>query len=328
MMRVFHYLRLVILLLAGMAALPAAAAQLYANSTARYGSGNTTLDEDAVSGFALPADGSTGIQAVNNGSLGAAATGTAALSGNSIGAASAWAGTSILTTPNSGPIWTTVGIAEVTFIDTLAVTSTVLAPGTPVTVNFSLAAAGLVTANHSISQGGTNNQATAEALISGSVTTLGGPGESYFISSGDHRALLGTSGSVLSLANGLLNPATPTLDFSVNSKVGDELQFFLRVRTNAIGGVAPRSVTGPFGPLVNQNGAASAALGLAFGASATSPDVALASELYGGSFPLASLATLSAALGGQPVVAPIPLPPAALLLAGPLLGILARRLRA
>lgn len=327
MRRVLRYATRGTVLLLGIAMLPVQAAQLSANSTARYGSGNTTLAEDAVSGFALPADGSTGLQSINNGSLGAAATGSASLSSNSIGAASAWAGTSILSSPTSGPIWTTVGIAEVTFIDTLSVTSSVLAPGTPVTVNFSLAASSLLAANHSVSQGGTNNQALAEALVSGSVTTLGGPGESFFISSGDHRGLLGTSGSLLSLASGLLDPSTPTLDFSINSKVGDDLQFFLRVRTNAIGGVAPRSVTGPFGPLVNQNGAANAALGLAFGATAASPDVTLASELYGGSFPLAALATLSAAQAGQPVVAPIPLPPAVLLLIAPLLGIVRRRTR-
>jgi len=327
MRRILNCTTRAIALFLGIAMLPAEAAQLYANSTARYGSGNTTLAEDAVSGFSLPADGTTGVQSVTNGSIGAAATGSASLSSNSIGAASAWGGTSILSSPTSGPIWTTVGIAEVTFIDTLSVTSSVLAPGTPVTVNFSLAASSLLAANHSISQGGTNNQALAEAQVSGSVTTLGGPGESFFISSGDHRAHLGTSGSLLSLATGLLDPTTPTLDFSINSKVGDDLQFFLRVRTNAIGGVAPRSVPGPFGPLVNQNGAANAALGLAFGATAASPDVTLASALYGGSFPLASLATLSAAQSGQPVVAPIPLPPAVLLLIGPLLGTIRRRAR-
>lgn len=307
-------------------AAPAGAAQLSANSTARYGSGNTTLAEDAVSGFILPPDGSTGIQSVSNGSIGAAATATTSLSSNSIGAASGWAGTSILTTPTSGPIWTTVGIAQTDFDDTLTVSSSVLAPGTPVTVNFSLFASGLVAANHSISQGGTNNQARAEAIISGSVTTLGGPGESYFISSGANRAFVGTDGSILSDATGLLDPATPSLDFSLNTKVGDQLRFFLRIRTNAIGGVAPRSITGPFGPLVNQNGAANAAIGLAFGATAASQDVTVTSALYGGAFPLASLATLSAALQGQPP-APIPLPAALPLMLPALIG-LARRRRA
>ncbi|MEQ8662403.1 MAG: hypothetical protein RLW62_16430, partial [Gammaproteobacteria bacterium] len=307
-------------------AVPAGAAELSANSTARYGSLTSTLAEDAVSGFALPPDGTTGIQSVSDGNISAAATATTSLSSNSIGAASGWAGTSILTTPTSGPIRTAAGIAQADFDDTLTVTSGVLAPGTPVTVNFSLFAAGLVSANHTIAQGGTGNQAFAQATISGSVTTLGGPGESFFISSGTNRAFIGTDGSILSGASGLLDPVTPSLDFSLNTKVGDQLRFRLRARTDAIGGVAPRSITGPFGPFVNQNGAANAALGLAFGATAAHQDVTLASALYGGSFPLASLATLSAALQGQPP-APIPLPAALPLMLPALVG-LARRRRA
>ena len=307
------------------AAASASAADITSSASARWGSGNSTTDEQSVSGIPIPANGTSGIQAVSNGDLSAAGVGTSSLATNSIGGAAAWAGTSILFTPNSGPNWTTFSTGRVDFDDSIIVDSSVLAPGTPVQIDFALATASSLSATHSVSQGGTKNQARAELRVNGSVTTVGGPGDSVFISSGDNRADLATSGSILSITSGLLDPNTPTLNFTFNTEVGAELRFFMRITANAIGGVAPQS-SAPFAPLENQNGFASAQLGLAFGGTANSPDVVLQSALFGGAFPLASQATVAAALLGQPpapVVVPIPSALALMLTVFP--GLLIRR---
>lgn len=304
---------------------PASAAQITSSATARWGSGNTTLGEQSVSGVLLPADGTTGIQTVSNGDLTAAGVGTSSLATNSIGGAAAWTGTSILFTPNSGPNWTTFSTGRVDFDDTINVQSNVLATGTPVQINFALAAAGSLAAAHTVSQGGTKNQALAELRISGSVTTIGGPGNSFFISAGDHRAHLGTSGSVLSQNSGLLDPNTPILNFTFDTEIGAELRFFVRIIADAIGGVGPQSPT-TFAPLENQSGFASAQLGLAFGGTANNSQVILQSALFGGAFPLANQATVAAALLGQPpspVV--VPLPSALALMVTVVPGLLRRR---
>ena len=320
---IFHAAFILIAMLG--AAAPAGAAEITASATARWGSGNSTLDEQSVSGIPLPANGTTGIQFVSNGDLSATGVGTSSLFTNSIGGAAAWAGTSILSTPNSGPNWTTFSTGRVDFDDTIIVQSNLLAIGTPVQIDFALAAASSLAATHTVAQGGTKNEARAELRINGSVTTVGGPGDSVFISSGDHNAHLGTNGSVLSLQSGLLDPNTPTLNFTFDTEVGAELRFFMRITANAIGGVGPQSPT-PFAPLENQSGLASAQLGLAFGGTANSPDVLLQSALFGGAFPLASQATVAAALLGQPA-APVvvPLPPALLLMVAVIPSLLGRR---
>ena len=321
------YLAFLIFAVVG-ATMPAGAAEITSSATARWGSGNTTSDEQSVSGITLPANGTSGVQAVSNGDLSAAGVGTSSLATNSIGGAAAWAGSSILTTPNSGPNWTTFSTGRVDFDDSIVVHSDLLAIGTPVQINFALAAARSLTAGHTVSQGGTRNEARAELRINGSVTTVGGPGESVFISSGDHNAHLGTNGTLLSVQSGLLDPNTPTLNFTFDTEVGNELRFFMRITANAIGGVAPSSPT-PFAPLENQSGFAAAQLGLAFGGTANSPDVTLQSALFGGAFPLANQATIAAALSGQPpspVV--VPVPPAIAMMVTVLPGLLYRRRRA
>ena len=305
----------------------AGAAEITSSATARWGSGNTTFDEQSVSGITLPANGTSGVQSVSNGDLSAAGVGTSSLANNSIGSAAAWAGSSILTTPNSGPNWTTFSTGRVDFDDSIIVQSNLLAIGTPVQINFALAAASSLAATHTVSQGGTKNEARAELRINGSVTTVGGPGDSVFISSGDHNAQLGTNGTILSLQSGLLDPNTPTLNFTFDTEVGAELRFFMRITANAIGGVAPNAPT-LFAPLENQSGFAAAQLGLAFGGTANSPDVILQSALFGGAFPLASQATVVAALSGQPpppVV--VPVPPALAMMLTILPGLFYRRRR-
>lgn len=283
-------------------------AEISASATARWGSLTSTFEQQSLSGVPLGANATTGVVSVDSGAIKAAGVATSSLATNSVGASSAWVGSSVLTTPNSGPARRTFATGRIDIDDTLVVESSVLAAGSPVQVNFTLAVAGSVSASHTRVQGGFGNEARSLATVEGSVTHLGGPGASVFISDGDHRAFVGTSGTVLAGALGLFDPATPTLTFSVDTEVGATLRFFMRVRADVNGDVSPATPS-PSEPLQNQSGSAGAQVGLAFGATAGTPDVVLASSLFGGAFPLASQATVTQALLGQPaapVVVPVP----------------------
>ena len=303
----------------------AGAAEVLASASARWGSSSSTFEQQSVSGITLGLNDTTGVLAVDSGAIQAAGVATSTLASNSIGAASAWAGTSVLTTPNSGPVRTTFATGRIEFDDTLLVESAILPDGTPVQISFALAVAGSLSASHSLAQGGQRNQARSVLSVQGSVTPVGGSvSTSEFISDSDNVAFLGTDGSILSNAVGLLDPGTPTLNFNIDTEVGATLRFIIRLTADVFGGASPAS-QGPFDPLENQNGAASAQLGLAFGATAGNGQVQLASELYAGAFPLASQATVANALLGQPASpVVIPLPPALYLFATALAGLLSR----
>jgi len=279
----------------------AAAATLTANSQARYGSGNTTIGEDDVSGFALPHDGSTGIQRAENTHLATAATAKSNLSNAAIGGASAWQGASVIDAPmgNGGTRWNLHGSTLTRFDDSITVNSASLPVGTPVQIGFSLHVASSFAFSHTVPISSlSNNYTGVNADVGLTITT---PGiDPYHLSRSDNRMRHDTT-SEPNIVVGLLDPATPHLNFTYNAHVGDVMRFLLDVRTTAHGRLTPFTVS-TFPQLVLENafGDAISGASVAFGATAQTAGVTLDSDLFNDAFPAASQANATNAALGLP----------------------------
>jgi hypothetical protein len=289
-----------------------AATTVTSNVFARFGSGNSILAEDGVSGFILPDDGSTGLQQVQNTHLDVVGEGTASLANNAIGVASGWLGASVIDhPPNGGTIWFLASGAFVRYDDMLTVSSSTLPIGTPVQIQFSLQVASSMSVDHSVLPGNNNNNSFSQGFVDTAVINTFGP--DFFLNENANHAIVDTTTSIADFQLGLMNPATPHLDFTINALVGDSLRFLAEATVRTNGNLAPITVSLNPITLDNTTGAATASIGLAFGATSLTPGVTLLSEHLGDEFPAAALADAAHAALGMPVV-PIPVPGVAPLL--------------
>lgn len=207
--------------------------------------------------------------------------------------------------PNGGTNWFIASGGRTTYIDSLSVTSPSLPVGTPVQIEFSYHVNAALSATHSESPGGNNNNAFVLAFVQSLIS--GSASGSHFIDGDDNKAVLNTANAGSDLAIGLMNPATPHLNVTYNAQVGDTLNFSVLADVATNGDLAPITVS--FNPitLANTFGGSSATLGLAFGATPLDPNVVLMSQVLNNSaFPAAANANAANAQASAP--SPIPAP--------------------
>lgn len=267
----------------------AANAQIFtASASTGYGSGNVGLGGTVISGYSLPANGTTPSVALNAGLLSADGDATSKMSTGTLVVSGLVAGAS--NTPLDNHNYYVSGGGSINYSDTLTLSSASLPSGTPVTLTFSFEIAYNATAQHTIGTllGPNQQQNNARYLLAvgaGAADSFGGG--SFFMDSNLNKAYFDTapgSGTKVGIFTG-----TQHVDFTVGSQVGHTVNFGLNIQASAYLDVAPASLTG-FGPLMNESGSAIAQLGTAFGASADNPAVVLSSAKLGGAFPAASFA--------------------------------------
>ena len=303
----------------------ASADMLTAGASSRYGSGNVTKGEAENWGVALPDDGtnspqSTGAQIAQNANLLVGSEAVSTLAGAAIGSSAGWTGASVLDVgPQAGTIWFLGSSGYTTYLDSIAITSPTHPTGYPVDIQFSIHVNAMLLATHSENPGGNNNNAFAYGLVEARVN---GPGGLHFIDNDDNRAIIDTDNPGNNMAIGLLNPATPHLDFTYSASVGDTLTFYANTDARAQGNLAPDTNIP-----ANTSGQVLVSLGLSFGAtSLTDPaNIHLESQIMNGAlFPGASQANAANAQGGAPP-SPIPEPATAVIVALTGVGALGRR---
>ena len=322
-MRFFPFLKIALVLTCITA--HASATSLTAGAAGRYGSGNVTKGEQENWGVTLPDDGtnspqSTGPQIAQNANLMVGAESMSNLVSAAIGSTSGWTGASVLDTgPNSGTIWFLTSTGFTSFLDSIVITSPTHAAGFPVDIQFSLHVDASLLAVHSQNPGGRNNNAFSMGFVQ---VVVNGPGGAESISGDDNKAIIDTDDPGNNQMIGLLNPATPHMDFTYSASVGDTISFFAKTEARASGNLAPDTDIP-----ANTSGHVSTSVGLSFGATPlTDPaNINLESQYFGGSalFPAASEANAANAQGGIP--SPIPEPATAMIMALLGIGALGRR---
>ena len=303
----------------------ASADLLQGGASGRYGSGNVTYGEAENWGVDLPDDGtnspqSTGVQVTQNANLIVGAEAMSNLAVGALGSTAGWMGASVLDHgPQAGTIWFLGANGYTMYLDSIAITSPTHPAGFPVQIQFSLHVDAALLAAHSENPGGNNNNAFAYALVEARVS---GPGGTQFIDNDDNRAIIDTDTPGNNMAIGLLNPATPHLDFTYDASVGDTLTFYANTDARVQGNLAPNTSIP-----ANTAGQALVSVGMAFGAtSLTDPaNINLESQIMNGAlFPGASQATAANAQGSTPP-SPIPEPATAVIMALMGVGALRRR---
>ena len=329
--------RLIELAVIGLLLLPVggvAAAEISTNVEARISNPGFTIVDEGVRGQPLSASGDSVSRQVMTDFEGPilrveSATG---VSGNAIGLGGAWAGKTFVNFNDMGGASSSIRIAvgggSVALRDEIAVTSPTLPEGTPVDVNFSFVAVHSSTLTHTL--GLAPNNTSFVSFRFGANIDSPAPG-GVVISSADNlytRSRNMSNSSLPLVSKGIMNPATPQLDVTLNSFVGDTIQLSMLIVATVSGSVVGVDVT-PFDGITNPlitSGTGIGALGVAFGATPALPDtnlesqvlglaaaadplpdVNLESQLYGGTFPLASMATLANATAAMPEIT-IPTP--------------------
>jgi hypothetical protein len=260
-----------------------------------------TFADDTVL-VALPDDGSTGVHEAQNTTLHAAGEFQSALSTPAIGGYSAVLGAS--DHPETGRHYSMIGGDYVLYQDELTVTSSTLATGTPVTVQFSYALAHTVAAQNSAPTNDSSNYGLARATFTTNVSSYQ-TGDSFFMSTGDHNHIIYTV-TPSDTAAGIFTGSNQ-VDAFLDSEVGDTIQLSVSVDCDSIAHVTP------FGnPLQNAVGSASCGVATAFGATGVQSSASMvgplaadevvieSARLSGAAFPPASAATVANAAAGMP----------------------------
>lgn len=291
---------------------PANAAQLQSwTATARIRSGSTTLtDSPAPPSPPGPVDSTgfleaNGIDIVPPAPIDAGAVAEFDLPAGILAVSTAFDATSNF--PDDSRIFDPFGGASALYIDDLTITSSTLAPGTPVTVRFVFASA------FDANAASTVGLATTRSDISSTAAGFQG------ITSADNRYLDDLENGLF-IQNGLFAPPHAA-EYTVASTVGATLSFALAIDCDSFGTVL---VTGSPGNETNQESLGWMLAAVAFGGEVLGGDAAIQSGLLGGPFPDAAAVSIEAAEGALPTN-PIMLPePGSLsLLAAGLMGLAA-----
>jgi hypothetical protein len=316
---------------------PAAnAANLWGYASGGYGSGNTGHGGTSVSGLNLPKNGpgDTGIQGINvvtvNGSL-HKAQGIAAsdLPNGAFGMVANI--NSSATYHNSGFVnynWYDSAGASINYNDSVVVTSASLAAGTAVNVTFSIQIAFSKAITHSAGISNSNYSRYLLALGAGANNSYYLPNSSFYMDSNANKTYESTA-TPGATALGIF-VGSGKLTFDIASRVGDTINFGFNPSVSVYDQVAPYFTYNPF--VAHQPTASSfAALGMAFGATATSgaslaaslfgpgDGITLVSTFSGLALPGTENATFANALAAIPIPEPtmlVMLPAFAMLLAG------------
>ncbi len=324
------------------------AAELTTNVYGRINVASIRVVDERVNGLPLnPSGDSVSRQGMTNSNQGPTPTlrfeSTTGITGNALGAGGSWAGKSLIIDNGMGgtssPITAAVSGGKVTLQDEITVTSPTLPDGTPVDVEFSFYAVHSSMLTHTHVFVPNNNTSTASFDFNASISS---PTGTISIPRADNLFFAGPNSTPL-VSLGMMDPATPQRDVTFSSLVGETISLHMEVDAEIAGGVVAMdrlddNVLG----LVDNEGTGIGALGVAFGATPVSPDtnlgsqlvaaatalpdVVLESELFGGAFPLASMATPANAAAAMPdIVIPTPSTASIILAACLVVGFRARR---
>ncbi|MCR9096615.1 MAG: hypothetical protein NXI30_20525 [bacterium] len=280
-----------------------------ANASIR--SGNVTLTDDSVSGFAPGPVGSTGLVEANGANIvpEMPLIDSGAITDHDlpIGALGVSGGfDSISNGPGDNRIFDSGGGASVSWFDDLTVTSSTLPFGTPVDVRFVVDLAYTASAQSSLSL------ATASADCTSTAAGVQGivPADNRYFDSLEFGIFI---------QNGLFLPPYQA-EYTISTTVGAVFPFGFACDVSSFGEVFP---TGPPNNRINNTASGWSALGVAIGAEVVGADAELVSGLIGGPFPAVSAsgpAAAQAALPVNPYVVPEPAFGAGLSLGGLLLA--------
>jgi len=288
---------------------------LWGEAHGRYGSGNTTMGSDSISGDPLAPDDTTGLYEIATTTIVAGGSGHSALSNSAIAAMSGFLAASDL--PNSNTNFFVGGGGGVQYLDAITVTSATLANGTLVEIQFVLQAQHDAFVDHNrIGQGENGNYSHILASITSLATSMW---DSVYLSGGDNGMWQDTK-DMTSSASGLFTGAQYAA-YTLQAEVGETISFSLTVDVDVSGKVSPYLPAGET-ELANGIGQAYGTVAVAFGASASaaavsggtdgpvtsSGDIVLASSILNGPFPPAASATPDAAQAAMPAnpYGPIP----------------------
>lgn len=270
----------------------------------RYGSGNTTLGQQSVSGVPLADDDTTGLQQAQNYHISAGSTGNSFLTGNAISATGGHLVASDC--PNDPLNYNFSSSGGVQYLDSITVVSPTEPAGTMVTVQFSLEVAYSAGANHSLAgQMSSTNRSMAKGYVS---TFVSGWSDSHYVDPSFNKVIIDTY-DLDNITAGLFTGAQH-LDFEIDAEVGEEISFSLTVDADTLGAVSAYSPE-PYEPWQNAVGMAYSTVAIAFGASVISPtplEFELLSQRTGQNFPSASSANAAAAQFAMPSNGYIPEP--------------------
>ena len=276
-------------------------AEVMANINTRITNPGFTVIDTSVTGLPLmiPDDSETRFASTNFAGpiLSVKSTVVANLSNNAVAVGGSWMG---LSAEGVASQRNALAGGAVVVNDEITITSPTLTDGTPVTVTFSFFALHTSVFGHSLAVPTTNNSGV-DYQFSGQITNtpLAGQVESVIISNVNHR-FQDSSASPVS-QTGIMNPATPQLDVDIDSSIGSTISLNFDVIARIGGGVVSTELNN----LAIQTGIGTGALAVAFGASPTSGDVNLNSQLFSGMFPTAPMATLANA---QAAISMVPSP--------------------
>ena len=273
------------------------AAQLFSGvATARIRSGNVTLTDDGVSGFAPGPVGSTGLVEANEAGIlpETPMIDSGAITDHDlpIGVLGVSAGFDAISNgPTDNRIFDPGGSASATWFDDVTVTSSTLPVRTPVTVRFVVDLAFTASVESSISLATATTDCTSTAA---GVQGIAPADNRYFDS-----LELG-----LVIQNGLFLPPYQA-EYTISTAVGSAFSFGFACDVASYGTVFP---TGPINNRVENTASGWSALGVAIGGEVVGADAQLASGFIGGPFPAVSAAGAAAAAAAVPVNAYVPEP--------------------
>ena len=285
-----------------------------------YGSGNTTLGHQSVSGVALADDDTTGLQQAQNYHISAGSTGNSFLTGNAISATGGHLVASDY--PNDPLNYNFSSGGGVQYLDSITVASPTEPAGTMVTVQFSLEVAYSAAANHSLAgQYDSGNYSMAKGYVSAFVS---GWSDSHYVDPNLNKVIIDTY-DLDNITAGLFTGAQH-LNFVIDAEVGEEISFSLTVDADTQGDVRMYTLDEN---VLNGVGTAYSTVAVAFGATVISSEGGVAEEFelqsqrMGQNFPSAAIANAVAAQFAMPSNVYVPEPSTLMMLAVGSLGLLA-----
>lgn len=267
-------------------------------ANAEYGSGNTTSDSDANTGFLDPV-GSTGLASVSRPKINPPPASTIdieaiATVNQPAGVLTARAAQSSTSDRNDDPrSWFVFGGSRMNLGDTATVSSSTLPDGTPVDVTFGIAIAWA--ANHTIDTKGLVNNTNTAFRLSAQFTGNAGMDGSFFMPSNDNQRNFQTEFG-LDITDGLF--AGPAFaEFTLSTSVGATIDYGIAIAADAFGDVIGTELGGGINPEISSF----AEIVGVYGAEASLPDAVVA----------------PAALSFSSLADTPPIPDVQLLIAGP-----------
>ncbi len=279
-----------VLALAMLVASDALAVQVMSRvATARIQSGNVTLTDDSVSGFAPGSVGSTGLVEANGADIlpempliDAGAITDHDLPNGALGVSTGY--DAISNGPNDNRIFDSGASGSATWFDDITVTSSTLPAGTPVDVRFVVDLAFTASVESSLAL------ATSSADCTSTAAGVQG------IVAADNRYFDSLEFGIF-IQNGLFLPPYQ-VEYTVSTTVGATFPFGFACDASSEGTVFP---TGPVNNRVENTASGWSALGVVIGGEVVGADAQLSSGLIGGPFPSVSASGAAAAQAALPI---------------------------